>query len=41
VINHLADVQHLEMFGRAVAINPTPALKFVATKQGLEIEIWQ
>ncbi len=39
--NHHADLHHMEMFGKAVAVNPTPALKGSATKRGWETEIWR
>lgn len=38
--NHHADVHHMEMFGEAVAVNPTPALRRIAKGRGWGIEIW-
>jgi HAD superfamily hydrolase (TIGR01490 family) len=39
--NHHADVHHMEMFGKAVSVNPTPALKRIANKKRWEIEFWR
>lgn len=38
--NHHADVLHMEMFRKAVAVNPTPALKKIAEDREWETEIW-
>jgi len=38
--NHHSDAIHMEMFCKAVAVNPTPALKKIAAKRNWEIQIW-
>lgn len=38
--NHHSDIYHMEMFGKAVAVNPTPALQKIASERGWEIEVW-
>lgn len=39
--NHHADVHHMEMFGKAIAVNPTPALKEIAEDRKWAILIWK
>lgn len=39
--NHHTDVYHMELFGEAVAVNPTPKLRQIAEKRGWEIVIWE
>lgn len=39
--NHHTDVYHMELFGKAVAVNPTPKLRRIAEKRGWEITIWE
>lgn len=39
--NHHADVHHMGMFGKAVAVNPTPALRRIAIKREWEIAVWR
>lgn len=39
--NHHADIHHMELFGRAVAINPTRKLKQMAIQRGWNIETWR
>ncbi|RQW04975.1 MAG: hypothetical protein EH225_05100 [Calditrichaeota bacterium] len=38
--NHHADVAHMKLFGKVVAVNPTTDLKKTAFEQGWEMEIW-
>lgn len=38
--NHHADVQHMEMFGKALAVNPTQSLVKISKKKGWDILIW-
>jgi HAD superfamily hydrolase (TIGR01490 family) len=38
--NHQTDVVHMEMFGKAVAVNPTPVLERIAEGREWEIKIW-
>lgn len=38
--NHHSDVYHMELFGKAVAVNPTPKLRQIAEKRGWGIETW-
>lgn len=39
--NHHADVHHMQMFGKAVAVNPTTALKRISQVRRWKIEIWK
>jgi HAD superfamily hydrolase (TIGR01490 family) len=39
--NHHADVPHMEMFGNAMAVNPTTTLKKIAKERGWEVEYWR
>jgi len=39
--NHHSDVHHMELFGEAVAVNPTPELEGIAQKRGWRIERWE
>lgn len=38
--DHHADVYHMQLFGKAVAINGTPKLQKAALKYGWEIDVW-
>jgi len=38
--NHHADVHHMEMFGKAVAVNPTSKLKLIAMERAWKMKIW-
>jgi phosphoserine phosphatase len=38
--NHHADYDHMRLFGKAIAVNPTPRLKTMAMKQHWPIEHW-
>ncbi|MFQ5583051.1 MAG: HAD family hydrolase [Calditrichia bacterium] len=38
--NHHSDVHHMEMFEKAVAVNPTPALQKIAAERNWEIQVW-
>lgn len=38
--NHHADVHHMELFGEAVAVNPTPKLQSIAREHGWTIARW-
>ncbi|MBN1755537.1 haloacid dehalogenase-like hydrolase [bacterium] len=38
--NHHYDQFHMELFGRAVAVNPTKRLKKIAVKKAWEIQSW-
>lgn len=38
--NHHTDIDHMTMFGRAVAVNPTPKLRKFASEAGWETAIW-
>ncbi len=38
--NHHSDVHHMEMFGQAVAVNPTARLRQIARRRGWPIAIW-
>ena len=38
--NHHADGPHMEIFGNAVAVNPTTTLRKIAKKRGWEVEFW-
>ena len=39
--NHHSDVHHMELFGEAVAVNPSPELKKIAQKRGWRIKLWE
>lgn len=39
--NHHTDVYHMELFGEAVAVNPTPKLRKIAEKRKWKIETWE
>lgn len=39
--NHHTDVYHMELFGEAVAVNPTPKLQKIAEKRKWKIETWE
>ncbi len=39
--NHHSDAVHMELFGRAVAVNPGRKLERIARAQGWEIEYWR
>ena len=39
--NHHIDVHHMELFGGAVAVNPTPKLHNIAQKRSWRIERWE
>ena len=38
--NHHSDSIHVEMFGKAVVVNPTAALKKIAAERSWEIQFW-
>jgi HAD superfamily phosphoserine phosphatase-like hydrolase len=38
--NHHADYDHMNLFGKAVAVNPTPRLKTIAMKHHWPVENW-
>jgi phosphoserine phosphatase len=39
--NHYTDVYHMELFGEAVVVNPTPKLRKIAEKRRWKIEAWE
>lgn len=39
--NHFSDIHHMELFGKAVAINPGWRLRRHALKQGWKVEYWR
>lgn len=39
--NHHSDYHHMQLFGEAVAVNPTAKLKRLAQKHGWKIERWE
>jgi len=39
--NHHADYHHMELFGKAIAVNPTSKLKLLARKHNWQTEIWK
>jgi len=39
--NHHTDVYHMELFGQAVAVNPTSKLRKIAEKHNWKITIWE
>lgn len=38
--NHDSDIDHMNLFGRAIAVNPRPKLKTYALEKGWSIEYW-
>jgi HAD superfamily phosphoserine phosphatase-like hydrolase len=38
--NHHSDFHHMELFGKAIAVNPTKKFKKLAEKKGWKIEFW-
>jgi HAD superfamily phosphoserine phosphatase-like hydrolase len=38
--NHHSDFHHMELFGKAIAVNPTAKLKKLAEKEGWKIDSW-
>ncbi|NOQ97812.1 MAG: HAD-IB family phosphatase [Calditrichae bacterium] len=39
--NHHADYHHMALFGKAIAVNPTPKLKLLARKHHWQTEVWK
>jgi len=38
--NHHSDFHHMELFGKAIAVNPTIKLRRLAAKKGWKIDVW-
>jgi len=39
--NHHSDINHMELFGTAVAVNPTPPLREEAVRRGWDVVTWR